>query len=377
MTGIAITTYRCPRVAGLLRFAGLLLGLILLAGPAGAERDVDDIEELIPHRETALERYRLLANGGRPVDALLFQAQPPPAAPVRNCAEWDPVTGVLIRYPIGLPYALLRDLDDDVTLHVVVDSSFFAAAQIYFVTNGVDTSMVQWLVKANNSIWTRDYGPWFIFDGDGTQGIVDPIYNRPRPLDDVIPTTIGGLWSIPVYGMPIAIPGGNYMCDGRGIGMSTRLVLDENPSLTTVEVDSIMRDYTGIERYEHFDYVQIGGIHHLDCWAKLLSPSKILIEEVPPSHSDYARTEANVAYVSSITNCYGRPYEIVRVYTPNNEPYTNSLIVNDKVYVPQYGTSWDDDAIASYQAAMPGYEVLGYTGSWLSDDAIHCRAMGV
>ena len=26
---------------------------------------------------------------------------------------------------------------------------------------------------------------------------------------------------------------------------------------------------------------------------------------------------------------------------------------------------------------MPGYEILGYTGSWLTDDAIHCRAMGV
>ena len=26
---------------------------------------------------------------------------------------------------------------------------------------------------------------------------------------------------------------------------------------------------------------------------------------------------------------------------------------------------------------MPGYEVLGFTGSWESTDALHCRAMGV
>jgi hypothetical protein len=41
------------------------------------------------------------------------------------------------------------------------------------------------------------------------------------------------------------------------------------------------------------------------------------------------------------------------------------------------GDQWDDDAIASYQNAMPGYEVLGFTGSWVSSDALHCRAMGI
>ncbi len=304
---------------------------------------------------------------------------PPASTPVRQPGEFEPMTGIIVRYPFGNPTNLLVEYAEDTTLWVIVaNTSQQATVESILSSAGADMDHVEYIIASTNSIWTRDYGPWFIFDGDGMQGIVDPEYNRPRPLDDVIPSVIGGLWSIPVYGMPtIETTGGNYMTDGRGIGMSTRLVLDENLSLSTAELDSIMRDYTGIERYEHFDYVQLGGIHHIDCWAKLLSPSKILIEEVPPTHADYARTEANVAYIASLSNCYGRPYEIVRVYTPNSEPYTNSLIVNNKVYVPLYGTAWDDDAIVSYQAAMPGYEVLGYTGSWYSDDAIHCRAMGV
>jgi hypothetical protein len=51
------------------------------------------------------------------------------------------------------------------------------------------------------------------------------------------------------------------------------------------------------------------------------------------------------------------------------------MILNNKVFVPLYGISTDADAIATYEAALPGYEVFGYTGSWLSDDAIHCRTM--
>jgi hypothetical protein len=39
--------------------------------------------------------------------------------------------------------------------------------------------------------------------------------------------------------------------------------------------------------------------------------------------------------------------------------------------------SYDDDALAAYQEAMPGYEVLGFTGSWESTDALHCRVKGI
>jgi len=302
----------------------------------------------------------------------------PATGPIRNPGEFEPMTGVIVRYPFGNPTNLLAEYSQDTILWVIVeDSGDQASASSTLSSGGANMSNVDWIFAPTNSIWTRDYGPWFIIDGNGDQGIVDHVYNRPRPLDDVIPAIIGGDWGIPVYGMDLETTGGNYMSDGRGTGMSTRLVIDENTNLLESEIDEIMYDYLGIDRYEKLPYVQTGGIHHIDCWAKLLSPDKILVKEVAPGHSDYARIEANVAYLSSLSSAYGHPYEIVRVYTPANEPYTNSLILNDKVFVPMYGTSWDDDALQTYRDAMPGYEVLGYTGSWLTDDAIHCRAMGV
>jgi hypothetical protein len=51
--------------------------------------------------------------------------------------------------------------------------------------------------------------------------------------------------------------------------------------------------------------------------------------------------------------------------------------LNDKVLVPITGSSWDDEALVSYQDALPGYEVLGFTGSWQNTDALHCRTMGI
>ena len=64
--------------------------------------------------------------------------------------------------------------------------------------------------------------------------------------------------------------------------------------------------------------------------------------------------------------------------------YTNSLILNSKVLVPQYGSINsinDENALNIYREAMPGCEVIGFynnTGSpWYSEDALHCRTIGI
>tara|TARA_B100000401_G_scaffold62534_1_gene36927 strand:- start:107 stop:565 length:459 start_codon:yes stop_codon:yes gene_type:complete len=73
----------------------------------------------------------------------------------------------------------------------------------------------------------------------------------------------------------------------------------------------------------------------------------------------------------------GDAFEIFRVYTPNDQPYTNSLILNNKVFVPVMNSSWDDEALDVYQSALPNYEILPFTGSWMSTDALHCRVKGI
>jgi hypothetical protein len=95
--------------------------------------------------------------------------------------------------------------------------------------------------------------------------------------------------------------------------------------------------------------------------------------------------------IYELNTFYDRPFNIYRILCPEinggnweTNPvaaYTNSLILNNKVLVPQYDIPEDIQALGVYQEAMPGYEVIGFDGStnnpWLSEDALHCRAMGV
>ena len=373
------------------RLLPALLALpLLLAQPASApaEWDVDGLEELLPRAETPAER-RFREQWLRSPNRGQILADPPPVAPIRNCAEWDPTVGVLVRYPLGLPYTVLRDFDDVTTIYVIVSSASLATAQFNFVNNGVDTTHVEWLVRPSNSIWTRDYGPWFVFDGNGDVAIVDHVYNRPaRPQDDLIPVEFGNAYGYPVVRHDMWHTGGNYMTDGAHISMSTDLVYDEALSangMSPAEVDELMNDYYGVAAYHVIDDISPSGIHHIDTWGKMLGEETILIKETVASHSTYTALEQRATLIASLPSSTGRNFEVVRVFCHlisggNPASYTNSLILNERVYVPLFNHATNDAAaLDAYRDAMPGYEVLGYTygSNWLTDDALHCRAKGV
>mgnify|MGYP006278649613 CR=1 FL=1 len=349
-----------------------LLAILALTATVGADNTPPPPEEeLLPIGLTDEEKTRLHEIGRD------HQSTTPPTGQVRNPSEWEPMQGVIVRYPFGISYSLIAEMSEDLVVTTIVASS---SEQSYvtsmYQANGVNLSNTDFLIASTNSIWTRDYGPWFIFEESGDLGIVDHIYNRPRPLDDVIPQHIGAAWGLNVYGMDLETTGGNHMSDGLGMSMSTELVYNENPGLSHTQVDSIMYAYLNND-YTVLDYIESGGIHHIDCWAKFLNPTTILVKDVPTSSSSYALLNQRAQQLSQMTSPWGRPYTVVRVYCPYGTAYTNSIILNDKVLVPIFGDAWDDDAIQTYEDAMPGYEVIGFTGSWLDDDAIHCRTMGV
>jgi agmatine deiminase len=311
-----------------------------------------------------------------------FVETPPPVSPVRNIAEFDRMQGALVRYPFGIPISLIREMAEDIEVTTIVASNSQKNTVLQqYVSNSVDTSHCNFLIAPSDSYWTRDYGPWFESDSSNNIGIIDFPYNRPRPNDDEIPKKVAEMLGIPWFGMNLFHTGGNYMTDGLGISSSTTLVWEENPTQTHEQVAQKVHDYLGIENYLVEEDPNGTYIDHIDCWGKFLAPDKILIRKVPPSHSRYAAIEATAAFYANQPCSYGYNYRVYRVNTPNDQPYTNSVILNNKVLVPFMNSSWDDSAKKAYQDAMPGYEIVGFIGTpsapWVSTDALHCRVMGI
>jgi agmatine/peptidylarginine deiminase len=291
----------------------------------------------------------------------------------------------LIRYPLGIPYALIREMDEAMEISCVVSNGSYNAARTAFQSNGVDPNAVDWIIAPSDSYWTRDYGPWFVFDGSGDIHIIDHFYNRPsRPNDNNIPIVCGQHWGIPVHTHDLWTTGGNYMTDGTGLSFSTDLVWDENAGMTHQQIFQRMVDYYGLSAYHVLTDDLVSYIRHIDCWAKILDEETILVKQVANNHPDYARLEQNAALISSLQSANGRPYRVFRVNCQSiggNDVagYTNSLVLDRKILVPTFGNqTYDNNALNVYREAAPGYEVIGvsYNG-WLTDDALHCRVMGI
>ena len=301
---------------------------------------------------------------------------PPPTQPTRNIAEFERMSGVLIRYPLGVSLDIVRELSEDVVVYCLVSSSEQITAFNSFNNNNINMENIEFVIGPTDSYWTRDYGPWWVVDGNREVGIVDFTYNRPRLNDNNAPLKTSEYLDVPYYAVDVVHCGGNYMTDGQGIGASSSLVYEEN-NLESENIDSLMKTYYGIDTYHVIQDPNDTYIDHIDCWGKYLSPTKIMIREVPTNHPQYNEIESVANYfLESLTN-WGDNWDVHRVWTPNDQPYTNSIIVNEKILVPVMNSNWDDDALSAYEAAMPGYEIIGFSGAWESTDALHCRVKGI
>lgn len=360
------------------KFFGTIFCLcVVLSVVAQSEAVHYDINPKFPHYATAEER--LLA----PTLSQNARGSQYPTAPVSAVAEFQPMSGVLIAYPLGVPVSLVRELSKITKVKVLINPSA-DSVQIknYFSYSQVSTENVEFWTIEHDSYWVRDYGPWFIIDGNDSVNVIDFIYNRPwRPNDDAALEYIVEKLGVSRYEMPIVHTGGNYMVDGYGTAASTMLVEQENPYQSNDDLQDMAFNYLGVDNYMFLPDPLGEYIAHIDCWGKFLDVDKVLIGKVPVSDPRYQNYEEVAETFAQSTTPWGNNYQVFRVYANPDSysatPYTNSLIVNDHIFVPITGNSHDNEAVAVYQNAMPGYTIVpimssGYT-PWLSTDALHCR----
>lgn len=274
-------------------------------------------------------------------------------------------------------------------------------------SNGVPDVNIDYIETGWNSIWIRDYGSNTVYVNDVDSLIlVDWIYNRPRPLDDVIPDAYAAHLGVNLYSMTanpykVVTTGGNWMSDGSGQAFSSELILDENdgsgdqpisyPTHTEAELDDLFSTWMGIDSYVKMTVLPYDGIHHIDMHMKIIDEQTLLVGEYPAGIADGPQIEANLQYVlDNYTTKFGTPYDVVRIPQPPStsglwpntgssyRTYANQTFVNDIILLPVYREEYDTIAINILENAMPGYTIIPIdvdnTGMNLisAGGAIHC-----
>jgi agmatine/peptidylarginine deiminase len=355
----------------------------------------------LPHRMTDEEKkflpqYNALRNG-QPSNVLITT---PPASPVRTIAEWEELQGLQITWTSyqSMLKEIVRHAKQETKVYIVTTNP---TTVINYLNQppAVDTQNVQFVIAPFNSVWCRDYGLWSAYTNDvDTLITIDWIYNRPRPLDNVIPSVFANLLNTPFYETTtspwdLVHTGGNFMTDGFGTGFSSNLILTDNSpaggfnvSHTAAEIDTIMSRFMGINRYIKMTVLPYDGIHHIDMHMKLLDEETLLVGQYPPGVADGPQIEANLQYIlNNYNSVFGTPYKVIRIpmpsdggLYPNNGgryfTYTNSSFINKTVIVPTYNIPTDTTALRIYREALPGYKIVGINSlpSIGASGALHC-----
>jgi agmatine/peptidylarginine deiminase len=423
---------RFPRPFPLVRplVAGLLL--LLAAAPAAvAEGDrAPERRLLIPKAFVTADE---LANPDlyRPRQDNVFMPAPstlpPPPAGVLRPGEFEPMDSVVISVlSYGSDFMAMWWQMVDVYRNaghtwIIADPSAKQQLEPLLYGAGIEESAYSWLNYPLDSIWVRDYGPEFAVEPDGTRHVVDAYYWG-RPLDDLVPLWIAASDWIGADGQPLEahshiheMSGGNVMSDGAGTCFFSDIVYGyEKPvGWSDQDVDDLMREYLGCEQMVVLNPICLDGTGHIDLYAKLLSPTSILLGEFSPeTHfkgetyvadpwnctdnyiDDYQDQEDNLAIIEATTNLEGEAWQVTRL--PMLEPYKsgpdwvyrsymNSQIFNNWVAMPSYyapkGDETADDllemeaqAIAAYEAALPGVNVVPIDADHIIPmaGAMHC-----
>ncbi|MEO5584783.1 MAG: agmatine deiminase family protein [Flavobacteriales bacterium] len=374
-------------------------------------------EQGLPHK-LAPEELHLIPEYRNTRASLQRSINGPPAFPVRTMAEWEEVQSLVITwtdYPAILKQ-IVRYAKEECEVIIVCNDSTAVTQVLNNSTAGGpldDLNNITFLQAGFNSIWVRDYGAETIYRNEVDSLMqLDWIYNRPRPLDDVLPDAIAALKNIPIYGTTqapydLVHTGGNFMCDGAGTAFSSNLVLDENGPQgnfnqsvkSAAQVDTLMNQWMGIElgRYIKMTTLPYDGIHHIDMHMKLLDEETLLVGAFPQGVSDGPQLEQNLQDITAgYTDVFGDPYEVVRIPMPPStggafapsasyRTYANNVFINKTVLVPTYRTEYDTTGLRILRESLPGYRVVGIDcddgGSNIigQSGAIHCitKAIGV
>lgn len=357
-------------------------------------------EEVLPKGLTEAEKL-LLRDYVFPVYEGRSNIYTAPEEPVRAMAEWEELQAIVITwaaYPIVLA-EIVRHAKKECRVIILTNNT--QTTRDYLAARDIDDENITFLNAPYNTVWVRDYGANAVYLNEVDSLIlVDWIYNRPRPNDDLSPGHVAELLGLPLYvtgeaPSDLVNTGGNFMSDGLGNGFASYLVMDENKAgnsfgvspKTELVIDSIMQAFMGVNPYIKMPNLPFDGIHHIDMHMKLLNEETLLMGEYPEGISDGPQIEANLQYVlNQFKSAFGTDFKVIRIPMPpdanNRYPsgggryrtYTNSLIVNKTILVPVYEEKYDSTALRIYKEAMPGYTIEGIDCNDIirASGAIHC-----
>ena len=313
----------------------------------------------------------------------------PPSGPIHCAAEYEPTDGILLSWEgfsdiVAEMAARITTIGEADAVIVIDQSNEQSQALSAIASYGGDTTRVKFFYRTVDTIWIRDYGPRYIYEGE-CRAIVDHTYNRPRPNDNALNGHFAEEVGHALYELPLVHGGGNFHLNGVDAkGWATELISDENGGVSDAEIRGYWQDYQNLNVTitdafpTSVDYTQ-----HIDMWMCWASDTTCVISDWPYN----AGSTQDQICDSIASDLQTQGYTVVRIPARSlgwtHYTYANSVICNDVVLVPSYSNSsvsqHNAQAIAAWQQACPDKTVVSIPCESIVGSAgvMHCICMHI
>lgn len=249
---------------------------------------------------------------------------------------------------------------------------------------------VNCVIAQYGDIWLRDTGPLIIREASGRRRAQIFGFNGwggkyLMPGDQRIGTYLAKEAGLPIDRHDWILEGGAVDVDGHGLGVTTEQCLlnpNRNPSLNRADIEARLKTALGIERLlwlgnglinDHTD-------GHVDNLARFVAPGVLALPEAcgddDPNAAIYADAHARAKAFGVDVIRLPSPGRITVGGTVQPASHMNFVIGNHAVFVPVYGTDYDNAIAAALQRIWPEKAVVALPASAIltGGGSLHCAS---
>jgi agmatine deiminase len=321
-------------------------------------------------------------------------------------AEWEPHEATWIAWPhhrkdwpgkfaaIPLVYGeIVRQLHQCEEVNILVNSAVGEKkARAVLEKLVLDWSRIHFHHIPTDRVWTRDYGPMFVWTMDGQLSMLHWKFNGwakyPNHRRDSV--AAHRIWKEPPLGQrrrwinaiapdqrrAVILEGGSIDVNGRGCLLTTEECLlskvqERNPGFTKAVYEAVFAEYLGVDKVLWLGRGIAGDdTHgHIDDLARFVGPRTVVtVVEDNPKDVNYEPLQENLERLRGMTDQDGKKLKVVPLPMPAPvfwagqrlpASYANFYIANDRVLVPTFNDPNDRQALDVLAGLFPGRTVVG------------------
>ncbi|MBU6300278.1 MAG: agmatine deiminase family protein [Verrucomicrobia bacterium] len=286
---------------------------------------------------------------------------------------------------------LVRALQGRIRVVCLVNREDEVLGEVLIAAAGLPKEVVEFHRLASVSMWARDWCPIPAYDSAGQRTFLalELSHLRTAANEEAEPE-LSRIFATPIVKVPLTLEGGNILCNGDGICLTSTTIFPKNMSrgMDQAQLGGVLATYFGATQWAYLDPLSGESTGHVDLFCSFLAPDLVVVGQyaaaVDPVNAMVLDRAAEI--LGSLRTSVG-PLRVVRMPMPppvdgRFRSYTNVAFANDVLLVPLYpgiDDHLDRRALSIYRELMPGREVVGVDIMEMSTlgGGLHCMTCNV